>query len=517
MVDELWGAGDGGGEHRHGSGVVHGNASLQDVLEAMKVLPDFTYTKPRADTNLLFVHRALDDGDLYFVDNRRDRDEDLEATFRVTGRQAELWHPDTGKREPASYRADGQRTAVSLHLAPWETVFVVFRRPSSGPSATRAASVQTELGAIDGPWTVAFQSGRGAPASAKFATLTSWAESSDPGIKYFSGTASYTSTVDAPAGWFKAGASQWIDLGDVKNLAEVTLNGKPLGIVWKRPFRLEATGILKPGANQIEVKVTNLWVNRMIGDRQPSCPDQIHVHIPSVLQGRLSAVAVRPARGRARAAARVTGIRRRLVTVKTTRICDEDTMTAPSVEAAYALAVERYAALGVDVPGALEHLRRVPFCCIAGRATTSAASRVRRRGSAADWRPPATIPGKARTPDELRSDAAKALALIPGTHRFNLHAFYGEFGGKVVDRDAIGPEHFAGWIDWAKSLGIGLDFNPTYFSHPKAADNITLSHRRRRHPPVLDRPRHRLPRGSARRWARRSARPASPTSGSPTA
>jgi len=112
--------------------------------------------------------------------------------------------------------------------------------------------------------------GRGAPASAKFATLTSWAESSDPGIKYFSGTASYTATVDAPAGWFKPGASQWIDLGDVKNLAEVTVNGKPLGLVWKRPFKLEATGILKPGANQIEVKVTNLWVNRMIGDRQPA-------------------------------------------------------------------------------------------------------------------------------------------------------------------------------------------------------------------------------------------------------
>jgi len=270
VLGELWGTGDGGGEHRHGAGVVHGNASLEDVLAAMSVPADFTYTKPRADTNLLFVHRALDEGDIYFVDNRRDRDEDLEATFRVTGRQAELWHPDTGKREPAAYRPDGQRTAVSLHLAPWETVFVVFRRPSSQPPATSAASVQTELGAIDGPWTVSFQMGRGAPASAKFATLTSWAESSDPGIKYFSGTASYTATVDAPAGWFKPGASQWIDLGDVKNLAEVTVNGKPLGLVWKRPFKLEATGILKPGANQIEVKVTNLWVNRMIGDRQPA-------------------------------------------------------------------------------------------------------------------------------------------------------------------------------------------------------------------------------------------------------
>jgi L-rhamnose isomerase len=84
-------------------------------------------------------------------------------------------------------------------------------------------------------------------------------------------------------------------------------------------------------------------------------------------------------------------------------------------------------------------------------------------------------PGKARTPEELRADAAKALSLIPGTHRFNLHAFYGEFGGKKVDRNEIKPEHFKNWIDWAKSLGIGLDFNPTCFSHPKSADGFTLS------------------------------------------
>ena len=92
------------------------------------------------------------------------------------------------------------------------------------------------------------------------------------------------------------------------------------------------------------------------------------------------------------------------------------------------------------------------------------------------WRRPGTTRARRARPDELRADAARALALIPGRHRFNLHAFYGEFGGKKVDRDAMRPEHFAGWIDWAKSLGIGLDFNPTYFSHPKAADNFTLSH-----------------------------------------
>jgi L-rhamnose isomerase len=85
-------------------------------------------------------------------------------------------------------------------------------------------------------------------------------------------------------------------------------------------------------------------------------------------------------------------------------------------------------------------------------------------------------PGKARTPQELRADAEKALSLIPGRHRFNLHAFYGDFGGRKVDRNEIRPEHFKSWIDWAKSIGIGLDFNPTCFSHPKAADGFTLSH-----------------------------------------
>lgn len=86
-------------------------------------------------------------------------------------------------------------------------------------------------------------------------------------------------------------------------------------------------------------------------------------------------------------------------------------------------------------------------------------------------------PGKARTPDELRADLEKAFSLIPGHHRLNLHAFYGEFGGTKVDRDEITPEHFKNWIQWAKKNQVGLDFNPTCFSHPKAADGFTLSHR----------------------------------------
>jgi L-rhamnose isomerase len=146
------------------------------------------------------------------------------------------------------------------------------------------------------------------------------------------------------------------------------------------------------------------------------------------------------------------------------------------VEQAYRLAADRYQACGVDTEAALARLRDVPVSlhCWQGDDVRGFENFGGELGGG--LAATGNYPGAARTPDELRADAAKALSLIPGRHRFNLHAFYGEFKGKKVDRDAIGPEHFAGWIDWARSLGIGLDFNPTYFSHPKAADNLTLSH-----------------------------------------
>jgi L-rhamnose isomerase len=146
------------------------------------------------------------------------------------------------------------------------------------------------------------------------------------------------------------------------------------------------------------------------------------------------------------------------------------------IDQAYGLAAERYQEFGVNTEAALARLRTVPVSlhCWQGDDVRG----FEQFGGELGGGLAATgnYPGAARTPDELRADAAMALSLIPGRHRFNLHAFYGDFGGRRVDRDEVRPEHFAGWIDWAKSLGIGLDFNPTYFSHPKAADNATLSH-----------------------------------------
>jgi hypothetical protein len=131
-----------------------------------------------------------------------------------------------------------------------------------------AKGIDTTLSTVDGPWDVAFQPDRGAPARVTLPALVSWHEHADPGVKYFSGAATYTKAIQAPAEWFQKGATLILDLGDVKNVAEVAVNGKPLGIYWKAPFRVDVTSALKPGANTLEVKVVNLWVNRLIGDQQ---------------------------------------------------------------------------------------------------------------------------------------------------------------------------------------------------------------------------------------------------------
>jgi len=152
-------------------------------------------------------------------------------------------------------------------------VFVVFRKAAAQPELKLAEKTETVLSAadnsLDKDWIVRFQPGRGAPAGLKMDELASWSASADAGVKYFSGTAAYQKTIDAPAAWFAPGARLWLDLGDVKDVADVTVNGKQLGVLWKTPYKVDVTGVLVPGRNLVVVKVTNLWVNRLIGDMQP--------------------------------------------------------------------------------------------------------------------------------------------------------------------------------------------------------------------------------------------------------
>jgi hypothetical protein len=272
IARDVWGGIDGKSitRHEYGKGRVYWGAPLDQVLAEEKVAPDLQHTRPRIDTSLVWIHRRLGEADIYFVANQKERAEDVLASFRVAGKEAELWHPDTGEVEAASYAIEDGRTTVPLHLDPHGSVFVVMRRAAASPARTRPAPATTLLTTLGGPWSVAFPPNWGAPSEVRLDELASWTTSADPGVKYFSGTATYARDVQAPAAWLRPGARVILDLGRVKEIAEVSVNGTPLGILWKPPFRADVTGALRPGPNRLEIKVTNLWPNRMIGDQQPS-------------------------------------------------------------------------------------------------------------------------------------------------------------------------------------------------------------------------------------------------------
>lgn len=266
LVNEIWSS---------SSAKVFEGKLLNEVLTAMNVMPDFTYNKSQSSAKLLYVHRKLNDRDIYWVNSRTPEVQDVEATFRVNGKVPELWFAETGKTEPLSYSIANGLTKVKLHLEPNDAFFVIFKDKATKMSVELPEVKVKELATIDGSWKVDFQKYRGAPATATFDKLVSYAENADAGIKYFSGTATYTKTFSAGKDWFAKDAELWLNLGDVKNLAEVIVNGKSLGVLWKKPFRVNVTSALKTGENKFEIKVINLWVNRLIGDAQPNVTKKI--------------------------------------------------------------------------------------------------------------------------------------------------------------------------------------------------------------------------------------------------
>jgi len=268
-ADELWGSGDVSINRKVGRGRVIHSANLAAAIAQLQIEPDFAYEKPAPDSKVWFVHRLLSDADLYFIDNRQPRMEEIDASFRVNGKLAELWHADTGRIEPVSYRIEGYRTTVPLRLDPAEAVFVVFRKPATESERTVAPAHRSVLSSIEGPWDVHFATAQGAPAYTQFPKLTSWIQNVDRGIKYYSGTASYRNSLNVRSAWLKAGTRIELDLGRVKDLAEVWVNGQSMGVVWKAPFRIDITDPLHGGKNRLEIRVTNTWVNRLIGDKQP--------------------------------------------------------------------------------------------------------------------------------------------------------------------------------------------------------------------------------------------------------
>lgn len=286
LAGDLWGDCNGKTvtEHSLGKGKVYWGRPLKDILSAMDILPDFEASAAsNKDAVIRDIHRKTADADIYFVANGKKREEDIRCSFRVTGKLPELWHPDTGRIEEApGFVMAGGRTTVPLRMDPAGSVFVVFRKPvpETELSAPESTPLQTEQ-TLQGPWKVSFPAIAGGAKTVTFEKPVSWTDSPDPQIKFYSGTATYSCAFDVPS----PVSGMMLDLGRVEVIAEVKLNGKDLGILWKPPFRVDISSAVKPGRNNLEIKITNLWANRLIGDAQ----------LPDDGQDRLNTVAVWPA------------------------------------------------------------------------------------------------------------------------------------------------------------------------------------------------------------------------------
>lgn len=244
----------------------HPSAALAQAMAATAA-PDLD----DRGAGLRFVHRMADGEEIYFVSNPGDTPKTLEASFRTSGHAAEIWRADTGKIAPASYRMDGDRTSVSLDLAAHDAEFVVFRRQGPSERAVPATTTRT-VATLQTGWRIRFPSNQVAHGDYALAQLTSWSESQDPEVRYFSGTACYSTSFQAPPTGAKAQDRLMLDLGEVHELAAVSVNGKPVGIAWKPPYRLDISSAVHAGANTLQACVTNLWPNRLIGDKQPNAP-----------------------------------------------------------------------------------------------------------------------------------------------------------------------------------------------------------------------------------------------------
>jgi len=265
LVAKLW---PGGASARVGKGQVIAGADVEAGLATIGVRPDFRFTGGSSGAKIPFVHRTTDTGEIYFLSNGTTAAETIEAHFRVTGKQPELWHAETGTSEPVSYRIVDGETIVPLRLRGEDAVFVVFRKPVAAAEQTVAASQPTPVAALDDAWTVAFQPVRGAPATLALPKHAPLQDSADPGVKYFSGIATYRRTFLLPKP-VRATGPLWLDLGQVGDLAQVSVNGVDVGTAWHAPYRIDIGRAVHSGRNRLEIRVANTWVNRLVGDAQP--------------------------------------------------------------------------------------------------------------------------------------------------------------------------------------------------------------------------------------------------------
>ncbi|KAA6332803.1 hypothetical protein EZS27_018725 [termite gut metagenome] len=262
-------------QRTYGKGTILTDMTMEEAFALLNVIPDF-----RTDNDaVLYSHRTLDGNAIYFLSNQSEQAIQFNATFRVNGLKPELWDATTGIIRPLpAFEQTGETTTVPLQLDNTGSALIVFRE--KGISATKDISANYPapqvIANVDTPWTVRFESDsakRGPAEAVTFATLTDWSNSEDEHIKYYSGTAVYSTHINLDS--IPAGKRVYIDLGKVVVSAKVTVNGKYAGGAWTAPYRVEISKQLQQGDNTLEIEVVNTWRNRLIGDSRLPAEERI--------------------------------------------------------------------------------------------------------------------------------------------------------------------------------------------------------------------------------------------------
>lgn len=267
IAKELWGNIDGVNikSHRYGKGQVLYGMDLTAALNMLNIVPD--YIAKDADSTL-FIHRTTPEAEIYYVSNQKNKIIDMVAEFRVDNRQPEIWDPIDGTtRELPQYELNNGITSIPLKLDKLQSTFIVFRKTIEKRQGVLSLNNPTEikLAKIETPWKVTFDSKlRGPVEPIIFNKLIDWTLHNNDQIKYYSGTAIYSNSVNLKKPTI--GQRIYLNLGEVSVIAKVKVNGIDVGGVWTAPWRVDITKALKSGANDIEISVPNTWVNRLIGD-----------------------------------------------------------------------------------------------------------------------------------------------------------------------------------------------------------------------------------------------------------
>jgi hypothetical protein len=257
----------------------------------MGIAPDFLaeeHNKPAL--SIAWNHRKLNDADVYFISNQKQQKRWVSVSLRVSGKKPEIWDPVSGRtKDIRSWDTAGNRTAFELTLNAGEALFVVFSREGIPPPEyiPHISSPFADTLTIHGDWQIRFDTAFGGPVKLlQTSALTSWTQSSNDSIKYYSGTAMYRNSFKVSRKALKAGKA-FLVIDSLYNIADITINGKPCGTIWTIPYTLDIGGMLKGRKNTIGIAVTNTWHNRLIGDQLlPAYQRRTWTTAPFRLQGK---------------------------------------------------------------------------------------------------------------------------------------------------------------------------------------------------------------------------------------